>query len=263
MSGQDIARRLDWTPTKVSRLERGYRGVSEIELVMYLAMCRVPREALDEILELAREVDEGYRVKPLGERLPDELRTLIFHETSATEIENFEPIFIPGLLQIEDYIRELLFEGGMIPAPDIETQVQARMRRQELLRRPDPPRFRFFIHENALRLPVGNARVMHEQMLHLVFLTSRPQCVIRVLPVSNGARGMVNVAFMRLGYAEHDPAAWVDTPAASLFIDRSGDVAFYRRILNQLDQVALDEGQSRSFLAELASEYDRMEDGPR
>jgi hypothetical protein len=237
--------------------------VSELELVRYLATCRVPREALEEIVALAREADEGYRIKSLGERVPDQVRTLIFYETTAESIENFEPIFIPGLTQTEEYAREMLFDGGLIPGPDVEGGVQARMRRQELLRRRDPPWFTFYIHENALRMPIGNTRIMHEQMLHLVFLSSQPRCIIRVLPVSGGCRGLVNTAFVRLGYVEHAPAAYVETPTASVFLDRAADVAFYGKILDLLDQVALNEGQSRSFLADLASEYDRMEDGPR
>ena len=65
---------------------------------------------------------------------------------------------------------------------------------------------------------------------------------------------------MKMMWAEHDPAICVEIPTASLFLERPDDVRAYQEILNGLDQVALTEGQSRSFLAELASEYDRMEE---
>lgn len=142
-------------------------------------------------------------------------------------------------------------------------RVQARRARQELLRRPRPPRFAFFVHEEALRSTVGEPRVMNEQLLHLVFASDRQQCVVRVVPSAAGPCGAFGGSFRLMQYAEHPPVVYCDTQAAGVFFEDPEDVALYRRILAKLADVALSGGQSREWLVHRASEHDRAEDGPR
>lgn len=261
ISGLELAHQLGWSGSKISRLETGSRGRTEVDVIVYLAACNVPYDELNEILELAREPEDGYRIKPHADRLPDELRTLIFYESTAIELASFESVFVPGLTQTPEYARALFDETGVIPDDQMEMQVRARMARQELVKRLNPPLFTFYIHEHALRIMIGDPQIMHVQLLHLVFLTSRPQCLIRVIPASSRGQGLTNASFMFMRYTEHGPSVWVDTPTASLFLDGPADVAFYRRTLERLDRAALNEGESRQYLADLANEYDRMEDG--
>src|SRR6201999_1579947 len=89
-NGLELAKRLGWSTTKVSRVETGARIISEVDLAIYLASCGVPRHEMDAFLDLAREADHDHRLKSHGEKLPDELTTLIFHETTATAIESCE-----------------------------------------------------------------------------------------------------------------------------------------------------------------------------
>ena len=62
-------------------------------------------------------------------------------------------------------------------------------------------------------------------------------------------------------YAEHDPVAYVEQEAVSLFLDRREHTDSYQKLLERLDRVALDEGESRRVLADLAGEFDRAEEG--
>jgi transcriptional regulator with XRE-family HTH domain len=188
-SASDLGRRLGWSPAKVSRMESGDRGQSEVDVAIYLTFCGVHKEELNELLDLAREPDDGYLVRPHGQRLRDELRTLVFHETTAVNIDSYEPFLIPGLLQTEAYARALFYWVGLVPENRIEVCVHARIDRQALLRRPNPPAFDFLIHESAARSRVGGSEVMNEQLLHLVFLTSLPQCTIRIVPANYGPPG--------------------------------------------------------------------------
>lgn len=261
LNGAEMAHKLGWSPSKVSRLETGARrGASEVDIAVYLANCRVPRAELDTLLDLYNQDDDGYWLQPHREQLPGELRSLVIQESTASAIGNYEPLVVPGLLQTEDYARALFYEVNLLPPEEIELCVRARMDRQDILRRPWPPKFRFFIHEQALLLPVGSSAVMHEQMLHLLFLGSRPQCDLRVVPVSGGAQTGAGGPFVLLEYAEHKPVACLEHQAASLFLEDRKAVAMYRIVLQKLVDIALDEGQSREFLAGMASEYDRTEE---
>lgn len=259
-NGLTLAKRLGWSTTKVSRVETGARLISEVDVAIYLASCGVPRDETDPILDLAREAGHDHHLKSHGEKLPDELRTLIFHETTAAAIDSCELVFVPGLLQTEDYARALFTEGEQFDDDSIDFRVQARMDRQHLLRKSQPPRCTFFLHEHALRSIIGDARIMHEQALQLLFYSSWRHCSIRVVPASTGGRGLAHTSFHLMQYVEHGPVVYVEQDVASLFLNGKAHVDHYRKVLRRLDKAALDEGESRGLLAELASEFERAEE---
>lgn len=135
------------------------------------------------------------------------------------------------------------------------------MERQNILKRRWPPETTFFIPERVLRTTVGDARVMNEQLLHLALVSARPRCRVRVIPDSAGPHGALGGPFRLMEYRGNRPAIYVENQTASLFLEEPGDVAIYRTMLARIDEIALDGGQSREFLATLASEYDQPEDG--
>lgn len=260
LHASDMARVLGWSASKVSRLESGTRGTSEVDVAIYLASCGVDRGELERLLDLAREVDGGYWLRPHGRQLPDELRSLIFQENIARTITSYEPLLIPGLLQTEGYARGLFRWLGQHP-DRVEMKVQARLDRQSLLRRQRPPGFTCYVHEQALRSTVGDASVMHEQLLYLTIVTASARCELRVVPASAGPHGALGGAFRLMRFAEHPPVAYVENQTASLFLEEPADIAAYEALLTKVDAVSLDGGQSRRLLAHLASEYEHAEDG--
>jgi transcriptional regulator with XRE-family HTH domain len=255
LESKQLAQRLSWSPSKVSNMERGARTVSEVDAAMYLAVCRTPGEDIKRVLEFFHE-QHDYWLQPHGTLLADELRSLITIETTAARMHSFEPAVVPGLLQTEDYARAVITSWGMHPEHAIEAKVRARKERQALLRRHQPPWCTFFVHENALRLPVGSDAVMNDQLLHLVFASARPHIGIRVIPVAAGSAGMAG-AFMMMEYTSARPVVYVPDDVTSTFLDSPECLSAYREILRRVAKVALDEGQSRDWLAQRASEHDR------
>jgi transcriptional regulator with XRE-family HTH domain len=256
-NGMDMAERLDWTPSMLSRAETGKRLMSQLEVATYTAMCGVGGKRLDELLGLADEPDD-YRLKSHAGQIPDELKTLIFHETTATEIASFQSTFIPGVMQTEDYARALFREGGLEEPVRIEECVRIRMIRRDILTKINPPQCTFHVHENALRAPVGGPQVMSEQMLQMLFLGTRPQCSIRVIPVSAGARGMSAGSFQIFGYPEGPSVVSLQHETTSEFLEDRKDLLGYRTVLKRLASVALDDAQSREFISRMASDYERQ-----
>jgi hypothetical protein len=138
-------------------------------------------------------------------------------------------------------------------------RVRVRMVRQELLHSRG---FEFFIHEQALRLPVGGNRVMNEQMLKLVLLADQPQVSIRVVPTRLGENGYFGPSFVFFRYTGGGPLVYQDGIPANLFIEDRDYVARCHELLGEMSEVALGRGESREVLASLASEFDQPEDSP-
>lgn len=136
--------------------------------------------------------------------------------------------------------------------------VDARMDRQGVLRRQNPPACVFYLHEAGLRSKVGSNGIMHDQMLWLVFLTSRPQHQIRVVPATAGPRAAFG-PFVLMEYSTHNPLVYLEFLEQSLFLEKPDHIAAYKEILNRLDRAALGLEESRQWLGRLAGHFDQPE----
>ncbi|MGH3872912.1 MAG: helix-turn-helix domain-containing protein [Pseudonocardiaceae bacterium] len=247
------ARLLGWSQSRVSRLLSGKRGGSEVDVSAFLAIVQVTGDERDRLLGICREQNIPGWLQQHGERLPQQLRTLIDHENKALTIDAFEPTGVPGLLQTTDYARALIREMRMIPADEIEDRVAARLGRQSLFGRERPARFTFFIHEFVLRLPVGGPAVMAEQLEHLLRKATRPYLTLRVVPAGLGGYAAATGSFTLMEFAEFRPVAYLESETASLFLEKPEEIAAYRRILGLLAKTALSKGESAELIATLAT----------
>jgi transcriptional regulator with XRE-family HTH domain len=259
-SGVHLARKLGWSPSRISRLESGKRGASELDVAIFLAVCGVTAEKLERLLEVCREAYAQSWLQSHRGLVPERLQTLAMHEATATVIHEYEPMVVPGLLQTRDYAHFLYLWAGLELPDVIPVQVEARMARQSLLNRRHPPETRFYIHEYALQAQPGTMRVMNEQVLSLNLIAMRPRCSIRVVPATTGLHGALRGGFRLMEFRDHGPVVHVDNLTSSLFLEDGHDIAVYRAVLNRLADAALDEGQSREFLVRLANEHDVLED---
>jgi transcriptional regulator with XRE-family HTH domain len=255
-SATDLALALGWSVSKVARMENGERGASEVAVATYLAYLHVVGPEMKRLVAMCQEIWAKDWLKPIS----DELRTLVTHETTATLINQYEPLVVPGLLQTENYAAALFRAAGLIPEEAVDVRVQARLERQNLLRREWGVELNFFIPEPVLRATVGSPRVMNEQLLHMLLVSSRPWCSIRVVPASFSA-GVLGSPFQLMEYSNHAPVAYVENQTHSLFLEAPADLRVYRAVLSRLKAVTLDEGHSRELLASLANEYDVPEAG--
>jgi transcriptional regulator with XRE-family HTH domain len=258
----ELSDRLGWSASRISRSERGYVRLSEIDVIVYLAFCGIYGIYGSDQRAMCREAEPkpGYWIRRHDTGLPEATRSLIYHESTASASTSYEPEFVPGLLQTEGYIRALTV--GQWPNWDVEFAVRIRQDRQQVLHRPRPAQFTFFVHENALRLTVGDPAIMHEQLLALLLLDGLPQVAIRVVPASAGTQAMLGGSFRLLEYTEHQPLVYLDGPATGLFLEDREYVDDYRALIPTIANLALNEGQSREWLAALASEYDRERADP-
>ena len=254
LTGKDVARLLDLSPSWVSRLISGKRNVTAVQASAFLAVCRAPSAERERLLALCDEQRTPGWFQQHGSRLPLQLVTLIDHENKAEVISSFVSTLVPGLLQTGDYVRALLKEAGRVPADEIDARVAARLARQSLFSRDRPARFTFYLHEFVLRLPVGGPAVMADELQHLERMSRRPYLTLRVVPASLGAHAATAGPFTLMEFAEFKPVVYLDSETSSLFLEKPVEIAAYQDILESLAQTALGEGESRELIATLATE---------
>jgi transcriptional regulator with XRE-family HTH domain len=235
---EQVAEKLDLSPSTVSRMETAQVGVRPNDLRPLLDIYGVGGVQRDELLKLARE----RRQQAWWNRYKDlQSVALASLERGTSSILQWSALLVPGLLQTEAYTRAIL--GDRLPerSPDIEPRVEFRLKRQELLSDPQAPQFRVVLDEAILKRPVGGPSLMWRQLQHLVDEASKPNITLQVLPFGAGVHGGLDGEFTILQYP--DPAdpdvVYLETAAGQRY-DESGDVARrYNLIFDRLQEAAL------------------------
>jgi transcriptional regulator with XRE-family HTH domain len=258
LTTRQLADKADVTKTQISRMENGLRISSTPDVILYVMNCGLTMIEAKPLVELCRIAERkvGYYISDA--RIGGSLQSLIFHETAAEHLVAFEPLVVPGLLQTPNYARAQVAD---LSKERMMGAVRTRMERQRILSLRNPGRFNFYIHEQALRLPVASHAVMAEQLLHLVLTTASENVTVRVVPSAAGARSVFGGPFKLLEFQEYRPLVYLDQRGGGLFIEDTDYVRDYHNEIPRLADVALDEDQSRSFMADLADEYDQRSEG--
>ena len=254
LNGKQAAHLLGWSESWVSRLLSGKRGGNALDVAAFLGACRVKAPERDQLLALCQHQHTPGWLQQHGTRFPHQLVTLIKHEDNAVTIEDFQPIFVPGLLQTAEYARAVISRNVNVPPQEVDKRVAARLARQTLFSRERPARFTFYVHEFVLRLPVGGAAVMSDQLHHLLRMSVRAYLTLRVVPASLGAYPAMTWAFKLMEFAEFKPVAYLEGETFALFLEKREEIVAHQRILTALADAALDEEESRELIAALATE---------
>jgi transcriptional regulator with XRE-family HTH domain len=254
LNGRRTAHMLGWAESKVSRLLTGRIKLPESDISAILAILHVTGVERARLLDLAREQHTPGWLQQHGSNLPEQLKTLVDHESKATSIVAFEVVRIPGLLQTGDYARALLERSATVPPSEVQGRVATRLARRNLFSTPKRPRFTFYLHEFVLRLPVGDREVMSEQLHELLRMGVRSYITIRIIPAAIGAHASMSGACRLMEFDEFKPVAYIEEETAGHFLEEPDEIAAYRRIFASMANFALDEGQSRDLIAKLVVE---------
>jgi transcriptional regulator with XRE-family HTH domain len=176
MSRDELAARVSYSPSLIAMIETGRRSPS-----------RKLAELLDEVFgtpgAFARH-EKRLRDVPF----PASFRPFTVYEAEATALRWYEHSLVPGLLQTGGYARAVLSTRPNSTEDEIEELVAARMARQEVLVREDPPSPLLYVllDEGVLHRPVAMPEVMRDQVTHLVGLSQRHGVTIQVVPYTAG-----------------------------------------------------------------------------
>ena len=254
LTQEQVASALDWSLSKVIRIEAGSVGISTTDLKALLSVYGIDdQEHVDKLVALGKAARERGWWSNYRDVLSTELLHLIEYESAAAITRNFEPLLVPGLLQTEEYARAILPDHA--PADSVESLVKIRMKRQELLDRPDGPLLFFILDEAVIRRLVGGKDAMHRQLVRLVELGRRPNVTIEVVPFSAGAHPGLRGPFVVLEFPdpEDDDVLYLENSGGDLISREEPDqVLPYREAFEQLREISLGPEGSAEYLREVA-----------
>jgi transcriptional regulator with XRE-family HTH domain len=257
MIGEEVAERMDWSATKVSRIETGQVSVHPGDVSDLLDLYGVgEQETRDALIAIARQARKKGWWHSYGDVLPQWFQVYIGLEAAAESLWNYQGQLVHGLLQTEDYARAAFQAAGFFTAPEeIDRGVELRMTRQRLLAK-DPPLAPWAVlDEAALRRPVGGRQVMGRQLARLAEAADSPAVRLQVLPASAGAHAAMDFPFtvVRFPAGEGD-VVYLESLTSALYLERAADVARYTLVFDHLRAAALSPKDSVALINTAARE---------
>ncbi|GAA1986032.1 helix-turn-helix transcriptional regulator [Nocardiopsis rhodophaea] len=244
MTQDQLAKALNVSASMLSAMERGARG-TKVEYV----------DEIDRIL------NTGGKVRLLWERtngsnaFPDWFRDIEQLQRRASEIREWHPTLIPGLLQCEEYAR-MIIRIGTPTASDaaIDEKVRARMNRQTILTSEHPPLLLAVVDESVFIRPFGGRGTMARQLDHLLAISRKPHVVVQVVPLSTEYHPGLDGAFTLITVPERGEVLYMETRVSGTPMDGPEEVQEYSRVYGELRGVALPPVASRELLEEKRGE---------
>lgn len=259
-----VASLMEWSPSKLSRLERGQPGkLTTRDIAALCEFLEFEEDQKAAMLSLAQQASGKFWWHSYNEPVPHGFNVFVGMESRARHLEIYRPDIVPGLLQTVEYARvldRLHFQPDS--AEDQDLRIALRMKRKKLFtRKVKPVTVNAVIHESVLRTVVGNRSVMTEQLAFLADVSTRPNVEIRVLPFVAGypmgyAVGPYIILEFNSGAA--DPTVvYIENYTGDLYLEGESDLRMYRAATAAIRGAALDAVSSRSLLRQLAKEYRR------
>ncbi len=241
---------------KISRLELGRVGFKERDVADLLDLYGVvdpgEREAF---LRLVRQANTPGWWHNYSDVLPGWFEMYVRLEQAASVIHSYQVQWVPGLFQTEEYARAVITSDARGEGHDeIERRVHLRLTRQKLLTEPQAPTFWAILDEAALRRRYGSARVMREQLEHLVALGELPTVTLQVLRF-DAASSAATGPFTLLRFAEPDlpDIVYIEQLTSAVYLDKQTDVVHYRAAMDRIAGAAACPAESAALLTRLAA----------
>lgn len=255
MTCEEVAERVECSPSKISRMETGQVSIHPRDVRELADLYGATEEQTAALITIAREArKQGWWHSYFGV-LPKLYLTFIGLEAEASWIRTYEPQLMPGLLQTEAYARALKERDPLRTSPEeAERFIAARMARQRILFGDNPHRLLAVLDEAVIRRCVGGPKVMRDQLLHLAEVMELSNVTIHVAPFTQGAHPAMEGQFTILEFCDDlDPdVIYIETLTSSIFLERAEEITRYRMVFDQVLKSALSSADSRRSIIEAA-----------
>jgi transcriptional regulator with XRE-family HTH domain len=194
--------------------------------------------------------DHFRRLRPLviEYAYPKWFRPYVELEAAAAIIRSFEVQIVPGLLQTEEYAREVL-SAGRTNSDEIEELCTGRMGRQAILDRPKPPELWVVVDEAAIHRRPGRGDTMTGQLQRLLDVSDIPNLVIQVIPFEAGGHAGVGGPFTALAMGEGPNVVYIEGFLQGQILAEPDHVRTAERVYDLLMADALSISRSVDLIA--------------
>jgi transcriptional regulator with XRE-family HTH domain len=254
-----VADEMDWSLSKVIRIETGSVGISTNDLKALMRLYRIAdTKRTKELVALARASRrQSWWGKYRGSIAPAYFQYLEYEE-AASAIRHYESLVVPGLLQTQQYATTVIRQyRANFPAPTVKARVDIRMMRQRLLDRPDPPGLFFILDEGVVSRLMGDEDLRLDQIRRLISLAARPNLSIQILPFAAGIhRGMAeNFTILEFsGTADSDVLYFESARDAIFSHDEVEETVTYREMFEDLRRMSFSLQESLAYLKDREAE---------
>ena len=259
LTADQLGKRIGRSRADISRLENGH-VVDQADIIAILDALGVDGNRWTQIVTIAREAGErGWweSNKAMGDR-----QALYANlEAGAATIREYQQTFVPGLLQVPDFVRarvdaKVALKPG---SPNADGVLAGRTGRQRMLRRPGGPTYEVIVDEVAVSRLAAPPEVVKKQLYHLATtVNGEPKVTLRVLPVHARIESYAvpRCTFSLYTYPDPgDPAVVaVDTVTSDLILIEPADVHPYELTYQRLRDAALEPDESLDLLTKLAGD---------
>lgn len=247
---EQAADAIEVTASTLRRIESGKVGIKGPALNALLDKYRVDDPELREtLLSMAREGKaRGWWAKYSD--LPPVYRQYIGLESAADEMQNFETIVVPGLLQTEAYARAMTSSGARKPTPEaVEQRVVVRLERQKLI---VEGRLQFVavMDEAVLHRQIGGPEVMRDQLTTMLDLAKLRNVTLQVIPFKEGAYASMLSSFAILNFPTGPSVVYIEGLTGDLYAE-GDDVQRCANVFSELRSSALSPTSSTAMIKKI------------
>ncbi|MHC3468885.1 helix-turn-helix domain-containing protein [Streptomyces sp. 7R007] len=257
---EEAARVLRVAPATVRRMEMAEVALKIPYVQVLLETYGVPEDEASAFVALAEEANQPGWWQRFHDVLPDWFSLYVSLEGAARMIRSYEPHFVPGLLQTEEYARAVMEAGTIGQAgPDaIERHVSLRMARQKLLEQADPPHLWVIMDETVLRRPVSiRGEVMREQLDKLLEFAEHERVTIQVAEFADGPHPGTYAPFtlFRFGEPELPDMVFTEYLTGALYLDSRSEVSAHLEVLDHMTARAASAQRTKKILREYREDF--------
>lgn len=249
---------LDVTHATIRRMEKAEVGLKPpyVEKLLLTYGVTSPSE-VSGFLALAREANRPGWWHRFRDVLPEWFSAFVSLEGEASIIRAYEPHYVPGLLQTEEYTRAVLWAGmPHSSVEEIDRLVALRLERQELLTRDKAPLLWVVMDETVLRRPIGGVDVMRAQIAHLAEVTAMPNVRLQVMPFTAGPHPAMYGPFhiFRFEIQELPDIAYTESLIGGAYFDERDDVSAFLEALDRMCAQAAPAQSTKAILGGIRKE---------
>lgn len=257
VSREQAAKERGCSPVRITHLEQARNLPQPDDVAVLLPLYELGQGDIDELNALVVQVRDAPPEADLSKlaEVPSGFDTYLGLESGASELDTWDVMVVPGLLQTRGYAQGLLsgHEIGL-RAREVERRVTLRMRRQDVLYRTDQPlELRAVLDESVLHRCVAGPDVQRSQLHHLAEISERPNVSIRVLPMRTPVTAALHGPFMQLTLPiPGDPGlVYLEDRTGGRAIEDPDQLDDYIEVRDALQAGALDEDASRKLIAQI------------